>query len=346
MNYDNEMERIISKLTFTPKLLLHSCCAPCSSEAIERLKDYFDITIIYYNPNIEPYEEYAKRKEEQIKFLDKITSPNKLDFIDVDYDNAPFQKLSKNHEADPERGKRCFLCYKERLTYVFNRARELGYDYFGTTLTISPYKVSSWINEIGYSLEDDKTHFLPADFKKNDGYKRSIEYSKKYGLYRQDYCGCKFSLIEHEKKVLRQKLVFDTMVESDLRDVAKLYDEDRPIATNKEKMINNFNILKDNPDYKFIVVRIDKEIIGFVNLLLHHDLFENGKDFMTVWSLRVKKNYRNKGIAKYILSYVEGTAKTLDCSFISLIAESDNKIACKLYESIGYSLENGYVKFL
>ncbi|HBA37609.1 MAG TPA: hypothetical protein DCY94_02705, partial [Firmicutes bacterium] len=176
-----------------PSLLLHSCCAPCSSSVIERLSDYFDITIIYYNPNIEPYDEYLKRKEEQIKLLSEIESKNKLDFFDEDYDARPFEKLSLGHESDPERGARCYLCYEERLRHTFLKASELGYEYFGTTLSISPYKVSSWINKIGLSLESDSTKFLISDFKKKDGYKRSIELSNRYNLYRQNYCGCKFS---------------------------------------------------------------------------------------------------------------------------------------------------------
>lgn len=193
MNYDNEMEKLINSLDHVPSLLLHSCCAPCSSSTIERLKDYFDITILYYNPNIEPYEEYLERKENQIKLLSMLESKNKLDFHDEDYDDEPFKRLTKDHEADPERGPRCYLCYEERIRHTKEVAERLGYEYFGTTLSVSPYKVSRWINEIGLNLEDEKTKFLVADFKKKDGYKRSIELSKEYGLYRQDYCGCVYS---------------------------------------------------------------------------------------------------------------------------------------------------------
>lgn len=201
MNYDDEMMNIIKNLDHTPKLLLHSCCAPCSSSTIERLKDYFDITVLYYNPNIEPYEEYLERKRNQIALLSKIESKNVLEFKDEDYDNTPFIELSKNHEQDPERGARCYLCYKERLSHTKEVAKSLGCEYFGTTLTVSPYKVSRWINEIGLSLEDDSIKFLVSDFKKRDGYKRSIELSKKYGLYRQDYCGCKYSKEQKKEKL-------------------------------------------------------------------------------------------------------------------------------------------------
>lgn len=203
MNYDNEMKKIISSLDHVPRILLHSCCAPCSSATIERLKDYFDITVLYYNPNIEPECEYIKRKEEQKRFLKELTSANKIDFMDADYDNRVFKELSKNHENDPEKGPRCYLCYKARLEYTFKKAKENDYEYFGTTLSISPYKVSSWINEIGLSLEDEETKFLVSDFKKNNGYKRSIELAAEYNLYRQDYCGCVFSKIEHDKKMLK-----------------------------------------------------------------------------------------------------------------------------------------------
>lgn len=198
MNYDAEMEKIIKGLDHVPSILLHTCCAPCSSATIERLKDYFDITVLYYNPNIEPESEYLKRKAEQKRFLSSIESPNKLDFLDCDYDNEAFQKLALGHEEDPERGPRCYMCYKERLTYTFNKARELGYEYFGTSLTISPYKVASWVNEIGLELETPEVKFLVSDFKKKNGYKRSIELASKYELYRQDYCGCKYSLLERE----------------------------------------------------------------------------------------------------------------------------------------------------
>ncbi len=193
MDYNKEMEKLIENLDRVPSLLLHTCCAPCSSAVIERLKDYFDITVIYYNPNIEPYEEYEKRKAEQKRFLKEIKSANKLDFIDADYDNDAFKEMAKGHEDDPERGARCYMCYEKRISYTFNKARELGYDYFGTTLSVSPYKVSRWINEIGLKLQTEDTLFLVADFKKKDGYKRSITLSNEYGLYRQNYCGCTFS---------------------------------------------------------------------------------------------------------------------------------------------------------
>ena len=190
MNYDVEMKKIIKGLEYKPKLLLHSCCAPCSTTVIETLKDYFDITIIYYNPNIEPFEEYDKRKKEQIKIIEKYN----LNFLDCDYDNNLFHEMSVGLEREPEKGIRCHKCYRLRLEYVAIKAKSNDYEYFGTTLTVSPYKLSNVINEIGLELENVYgVKYLVSDFKKNNGYKRSIELSNEYGLYRQNYCGCIYS---------------------------------------------------------------------------------------------------------------------------------------------------------
>ena len=190
MNYDTEMVKIINSLNYKPKLLLHSCCAPCSTEVIERLKDYFDITIIYYNPNIEPYLEYEKRKKEQIKIIDMYN----LKYIDCDYDNNKFHEMSKGLELEPEKGIRCHKCYRLRMEYTAKKAKENNFDYFSTTLTVSPYKLSKIINEIGLYLSNKyNIKYLVSDFKKQNGYKRSIELSNKYGLYRQNYCGCIYS---------------------------------------------------------------------------------------------------------------------------------------------------------
>ena len=190
MNYDKEMIKIIDNLDYKPTLLLHSCCAPCSTAVIERLKDYFDITILYYNPNIEPIDEYEKRKNEQIKIIEMY----KLNYLDCDYNNNLFHDISNGLENEPERGSRCTKCYRLRLEYTAKKALENNFDYFTTTLTVSPYKLSNVINEIGLDLESIyKVKYLVSDFKKNDGYKKSIELSNKYGLYRQNYCGCIYS---------------------------------------------------------------------------------------------------------------------------------------------------------
>ena len=187
-NYAKLLEKIIDELDYKPTLLLHSCCAPCSSYVIEYLHDYFNITIIYYNPNIYPKEEYEKRKEEQIKF---IRNYNDVIFMDCDYDNDKYNELVKGLESEPERGKRCDVCFKLRLEKTAIEAKNNNFDYFGTTLTVSPYKNSTLINDIGRELElKYNIKWLYSDFKKGNGYKRSIELSKVYNLYRQNYCGC------------------------------------------------------------------------------------------------------------------------------------------------------------
>lgn len=197
MNYEVEMTNILEEMKtrqVTPTLLLQSCCAPCSSYVLERLTPYFHITIFYYNPNIEPKEEYEKRKEEEKQFITKLKSPNRLDMIDCDYDNDIFHDVVTGLENELEGGARCFRCYDLRLRATAKKAKELGYDYFATTLTVSPYKNAMKLNEIGKDLEKEYgVSYLPSDFKKKNGYLRSIELSKEYSLYRQDYCGCIYS---------------------------------------------------------------------------------------------------------------------------------------------------------
>lgn len=190
------MHEIINNLDSTKTILMHSCCAPCSSHVLTLLSNYFKITVIYYNPNIEPIEEYEKRKQEQIKFIKEFTAYNDLDFMDCDYDNDAFLEIAKGLETEPEGGARCHRCYELRLNKTAVLAKENNYDYFGTTLTVSPYKNSQVINQIGENLsKKHNVKFLYSDFKKEEGYKKSIEYSRKYKLYRQNYCGCHFSRV-------------------------------------------------------------------------------------------------------------------------------------------------------
>ena len=190
INYQKKLEELVSTFTSKPKLLLHSCCGPCSTEVIDFLKDYFEITVFYYNPNIEPVEEYLHRKTEQIRFL-KEYKEAEVDFLDCDYDNSSFKKIAKGLEHEKEGGARCNKCFYLRMYETAKKAKELGFSYFGTTLTVSPHKNSTIINEIGeYISENLKINYIYGDFKKNDGYKKSIEFSKIYNLYRQDYCGC------------------------------------------------------------------------------------------------------------------------------------------------------------
>ncbi len=200
-NYDKEMESIISNLgSEVPTLLLHTCCAPCSSRCLEELSNYFKVTVLYYNPNISPYEEYLKRKNEQIKFINEYKSKYRIDYIDCDYDFESFIPIQKERVSDHEGGETCFKCYRLRLDKCARVAKENNYDYFGTSLTVSPFKNSDVLNSIGLELENKyNVKYLVSDFKKRNGYKRSIELSSKYNLYRQDYCGCAVSKFERDK---------------------------------------------------------------------------------------------------------------------------------------------------
>lgn len=190
-NYEQEFLKAVESAPKGARLLLHSCCAPCSSACLERLHGHFQITVLYYNPNIESEEEYEKRKAEQIRFLQET---GYAEILDCDHDKAAFERVSKGYEDEPERGKRCYRCYKLRLDETAKVAKSGGYDYFATTLTLSPYKNAEWLNELGEQAERQYgVKYLPTDFKKKNGYRRSIELSKEHGLYRQDFCGCEFS---------------------------------------------------------------------------------------------------------------------------------------------------------
>ena len=194
INYHKLCLEEIKKLDKTKNILLHSCCAPCSSYVITFLSNYFNITILYYNPNIYPKEEYYKRKEEQIKLIKTLKTKNKLDFLDCDYDNDIYNEKVKGYETQREGGSRCQICFNLRLEKTAKIAKSKNYDYFCSTLTVSPHKNSKIINEIGEKISQEyNIKWLYSDFKKNEGFKQSIELSKKYELYRQDYCGCIFS---------------------------------------------------------------------------------------------------------------------------------------------------------
>lgn len=194
-NYQLELDKVISSLDGnTPRLFLHSCCAPCSSYTLEYLAEYFDITVYYYNPNISPKSEFDKRYSEQKRFIDSMQFKNKVDLVMGDYLYDEFLEIAKGYENVPEGGERCFRCYRLRLEHTARLAKEQGYDYFCTTLSISPLKNSQKINEIGQEIaEKYGIKWLPSDFKKREGYKRSIELSNQYNLYRQNFCGCVYS---------------------------------------------------------------------------------------------------------------------------------------------------------
>ncbi len=203
-NYQIKMEHIIANIpqNSVPKLMLQACCAPCSSYVLEILSNYFQITIVYYNPNIYPYEEYIKRLDEVKKLIKLIKSRYPIDILEVEYDKAAFDDISKGLEFEPEGGARCHKCYYLRIEKVALLAKKNNYDYFTTTLSISPYKNAEVLNNIGAFLENKyNIKYLYADFKKKEGYKRSIELSKKYNLYRQEYCGCEFSIQKKEETI-------------------------------------------------------------------------------------------------------------------------------------------------
>lgn len=200
-NYHKLCLEEISKLDSPKKILLHSCCAPCSSYVITFLSNFFDITILYYNPNISPKEEYEKRKKEQIRLINTIKTKNKLNYLDCDYDNNIYNSVIKGYEQCEEGGSRCHICFNLRLEKTAILAKENNYDYFCSTLTVSPHKNSKIINEIGINISNKyNIKWLYSDFKKNEGFKKSIELSKEYDLYRQNYCGCIYSKKAKEKQ--------------------------------------------------------------------------------------------------------------------------------------------------
>ena len=208
INYQKELDKIIEKIQkegSRPSLLLHSCCAPCSSYCMEYLTQYFDITIYYYNPNITDEEEYRLRVEEQQRLIREFPG---IKFEEGPYDPQSFYEIAKGLEMVPEGGERCFRCYELRLKQAVEAAKLGGYDYVTTTLTISPLKNSKKLNEIGEKLVGQRSRdeesailsWLPSDFKKKNGYKRSVELSAQYDLYRQNYCGCVYSKEEAERR--------------------------------------------------------------------------------------------------------------------------------------------------
>lgn len=204
MNYQKELDKILEKLDPSEapkKLLIHSCCAPCSSYVLEYLSRYFEITVFYYNPNIYPEEEYNRRVEEQRNLILTIPKGFPITFLQGEYQPKDYYAYVKGFENEPEGGERCFLCYRMRLKEAALMAKEGGFDYYTTTLTISPHKNADKLNEIGNELASEYgVKYLPSDFKKKNGYRRSIELSREYNLYRQDYCGCVFSRREREHK--------------------------------------------------------------------------------------------------------------------------------------------------
>lgn len=204
-NYQKMLEDVIAqneKEKKVPSLLLHSCCAPCSSYCLEYLSQYFKITVFYYNPNIYPEEEYGKRVEEQKNFIEKFPAKHPISFVEGKYEKERFYAMAKGLEDVKEGGERCFRCYEMRLRETAVLAKQMGADYFTTTLSISPLKNAEKLNEIGERLAKEYgIRYLNSDFKKKNGYKRSVELSEEYGMYRQYYCGCVFSKQQRDREI-------------------------------------------------------------------------------------------------------------------------------------------------
>ncbi len=209
INYQKVLEKTLEenqKNGKIPTLLLHSCCAPCSSYCLEYLSNYFYITVFYYNPNIYPDEEYKKRVEEQKEFIRKFPAKYEISFLEGAYDKEKFYARTKGLEEVKEGGERCFLCYELRLREAAELAKRLGMDYFTTTLSISPLKNAAKLNEIGGMLEQEYgVSYLYSDFKKKGGYQRSVALSNEYGMYRQYYCGCVFSKNQRDREIAEKE---------------------------------------------------------------------------------------------------------------------------------------------
>ncbi len=204
VNYQKELEKLIEgqqKAGRVLRLFLHACCAPCSSYVLEYLSRFFSVTVFFYNPNISPKEEYEKRVSEIQRLISEMEFVHPVAFVEGEYKPEDFYEMARGLEDVPEGGERCFRCYRLRMEEADRLAEQGGYDYFTTTLSISPLKNAGKINEIGQELSQIyKVEHLPSDFKKKNGYKRSIELSHEYGLYRQNYCGCVFSKRESMEK--------------------------------------------------------------------------------------------------------------------------------------------------
>ena len=203
INYNLEMEReltCLKKQERRPVLVLHSCCAPCSSAVLERLHEAFELVVFYYNPNISPETEFRHRAEEQKRLVDEMSLSADIRVVEGEYDPQRFYELVRGHEEDPEGGERCGICFEMRLRKTAEYARSIGAEYFTTTLSISPLKDARRLNELGRAIAGEfGLTYLLSDFKKKDGYRRSCVLSEEHGLYRQDFCGCVFSRLERER---------------------------------------------------------------------------------------------------------------------------------------------------
>lgn len=250
INYQKFLDRTIEEIKKekkVPTLLLHSCCAPCSTYTIEYLSEYFKITILYYNPNIYPTDEYYKRVNEQIKFIKKFPTKHKVDIIVGEYDTKLFIdviKKVKNFDKMKEGNDRCTFCYNLRLEEAAIVAKKYKFDYFTTTLSVSPFKNEQIINKLGGYLQNRyKVSYLFSDFKKNNGYKRTIELSNEYDIYRQDFCGCIFSLKERDEKIMQNELEDKKAINERMIEEEKIFKELKSI--NDLSTLRKFSMLQE-----------------------------------------------------------------------------------------------------
>jgi len=337
INYQLKMEEIIKSLDGkTPKLLLHACCGPCSSYVLEILSNYFEITILYYNPNIYPKEEYSRRLNELKKFSTKVQYKNPITVIEDRYDEKEFYESVKGLELLGEKSKRCYECYKLRMTRAAMYAKENGYDYFTTTLSISPYKVSEWINEIGENLEKEiNIKYLYSDFKKNNGYKKSQELSKQYGMYRQNYCGCSFS--KREREIFEENRLNDT--------ISTILNNN-----NLGKLINKPEIITGGITNK--VVKIDTDKSSYILKILSTkdiDRYEKSESIATIASnngidvisaIKIDNKYVNhiNGLNIVLYPYYNGKVlltKELTLEHIKILANALGRLHSIKIDKIG-----------
>lgn len=324
INYQLKLEEIIKSLDGkTPKLLLHACCGPCSSYVLEYLSNYFQITILYYNPNIYPEYEYRRRVEELKVFVPKKEYKNPINVIEDTYNPKEFYDAVKGLELLGEKSKRCYECYKLRMIKACKYAKDNNYDFFTTTLSISPYKVSEWINEIGEQLEKEyNVKYLYSDFKKNNGYKRSQELSKIYGMYRQNYCGCSFS--KREREEFEKRRLNDTFC-----DITKLYNLGNIInkPTVLEGGITN-KVYKLDTDKSSYIVKIlsTKDAIKFDNAETKATIAKNnGIEALTAIKLGDRYVQIINGLNIVVYPYYDGKillTKELSLEHIKRLANS------------------------
>lgn len=328
MNYQLKLDEIIKSLDGkTSKLLLHACCGPCSSYVLEYLSEFFEITILYYNPNIYPEEEYKRRFEELKKFVSKINYKNKVNVIEKKYDAKEYYDAVKGLEHLGEKSERCYECYKLRMEQAAIYAKENNYDYFTTTLSISPYKVSSWINEIGEKLENKyNIKYLYSDFKKNNGYKRSQELSKEFGMYRQDYCGCVYSFKERQDyEVNKLNNLFNDVI--NIYNLGNLIDS--PIQ-NKIGITNKIYELNTSSG-KYILKILSKKDIDNIELSeeLANYAYNSGINALTAIKLNNKYINTINGENVILYPYYEGKVlltKELTLEHIKVLANSLAKL--------------------